>query len=155
MNIMIVRRMLFLFFALVGVVFSCCFSAFVLSKRFREYITVQVLKVTWPEKLGGGVSRNFFSVCDGDDYSAKTDLFAKMGAVLDSYNSFGNTPEINENLRQLQEMLKEYYQELKERNVPQKKLRSVAYQMQCIQTLLNADVCKKDYSKRDQGFVTS
>lgn len=134
---MIVRKVLILFFIVTGFIFTSSLTMFIISKSFRECVTKNIIKITWPEKLEGAFCANFFQVSHGKNVACSENMFSKMGALLDSYDSTGGTPEIKAELQELQTHLKEYYKNLKTFNVPQKKLRSVAYQIKCIQTIVN------------------
>lgn len=145
---MIFKKMLFLFFTVLGLVTSTGFCAFLVSKRFREYVAAQVLKVTWPEKLGGAFSEDFFQTCEVSDAHEQM-IFSKMGFLLESYDSRDRSPEFESEINQLIEHMKEYYQDLKACNAPQKKLRSIAYQMECIQAIIDSDARKR--ARETQG----
>lgn len=134
--------MLFLFFTALGLFTSVGFCAFLVSKHFREYVATKVLEATWPEKLGGAFSEGFFQTCEVSDAHEHM-IFSKMGALLESYDSKGGSPEFDSEITELSEHLKEYYQDLKACNAPQKKLRSIAYQMECIQAIIESDSRKR------------
>lgn len=136
---MIIRKMLLLFFTGIGLAFSLCFSTFILSKKFREFVAVQVLKVTWPEKLGGAFSEDVISVGHGSDAGVNPELFSRMGELLESYCSRRNTAELEPELHRLYEDFKECYEWLKSGNASQKRLRSIAYQMECIQAIMSSN----------------
>ncbi len=149
---MVLKR-IFLFvvliFALIGLISSVCLVSAFFSKEFRQAVVEQsIVKKSWPKKLGEGFPKIFGHSSESKN-KTKSTIFAKMGELLDSYDSLGGSPELDCELEELVKRLKEHYMELKTCNVSQKKLRSLAYQMACLQSIIDVD--RHNNLMTDQG----
>lgn len=129
---------IFFLLALFGLFSSICLVGALFCKQFRDVVAQQASKISLSKKFGDGFPKIFCSSKDVKSRS-KSMIFAKMGELLDNYDSLGGSPELNCQLSDLLKNLKNHYMELKTCNVSHKKLRSIAYQIDCLKAIIDVD----------------
>lgn len=136
-----VFSIVFLLLALFGVFSSICLVGALFSKQFRDVISENASKISLTKRFGQKGFPKIFASANSKDLKdgSKSMIFAKMGELLDSYDSFGGSPELNCQLTDLLKSLKKHYSELKTYNVSHKKLRSIAYQIDCLKAIIDVE----------------